>query len=106
MVAVGPKTAAQLRTVGIIADHIPDSFSSEGILSSLPQQLTNNAILWPTGHKAKPDLKDQLEARGASVTRLNVYHTTKPDQQKWPLFDGDIIIFDIFVIKTLTKKSI
>jgi uroporphyrinogen-III synthase len=72
VVAVGNATAANLRERGV-TPAIVAAGSGEAILSRLPSDLDGRRILLPCGEDAATRLPDALVARGARVTRLDVY---------------------------------
>jgi len=72
VVSVGSATAASLRERGV-SSAIVGAGSGEAILSRLPADLDGRRILMPCGEDAGIRLPETLVARGARVTRLDVY---------------------------------
>ncbi len=69
--AVGASTAGVLAEGGWSADHVGSAGAAE-LAAALP--LASGArVLFPCGEDALPDLPTTLEARGATVRRLEVY---------------------------------
>ena len=72
VVAVGTATAASLREHGV-PPAIVAAGSGETILNRLPPDLDGRRILLPCAEDAASRLPEALVARGARVTRLDVY---------------------------------
>ena len=72
VVAVGSATGSSLRERGV-TPAIVAAGSGEAILARLPQDLDGRRILLPCGEDAASRLPEALVARGARVTRLDVY---------------------------------
>jgi uroporphyrinogen-III synthase len=77
--AVGAGTAQALRNVGLIADYVPEQFSSEGLLA-LPalQQISGKRIIIFKGEGGRNVLATTFRERGASVLEAIVYQREKP----------------------------
>ncbi len=72
VVAVGSATGASLRERGV-PPAIVAAGSGEAILARLPPDLDGRRVLLPGGEDAATRLPEALVARGARVTRLDVY---------------------------------
>ncbi len=83
VIAVGPKTAAELKKNGIHVDLIPEEYTSEGILQSLKQsQVSGKSIYIPRTSEAPPDLSDILRKMGNRVEEVYVYRSQLPTDRK------------------------
>jgi uroporphyrinogen-III synthase len=88
--AVGPKTAAVLEHVDLIAQrHV-----AEGLYNSLAQaeDLHGQRILLPQSDKARPVLLDLLRQAGADVTAVTAYRTIKAEADV-DISSADVITF-------------
>ena len=74
--AIGPGTAAALRTAGIEADFVPERFVAEGLLEALEgEPLEGRRVLVARAAEARDVLPDGLRERGAQVELLALYDT-------------------------------
>lgn len=74
--AIGPKTAANLRDMGIIADFLPDEYSSEGIIEGIERLgIKGKRILLPRADIAPSFLPSGLRKLGARVEEVAAYRT-------------------------------
>jgi uroporphyrinogen III methyltransferase / synthase len=73
--AIGPGTAAALRSHGIEADVVPERFVAEGLLEALPTDLSGQHALIARAADARDTLPDGLRERGALVEVLALYET-------------------------------
>jgi len=79
VIAVGPKTAKDLKIHGMTVDLVPEKYSSSGIIQILEQQgISCKTIYIPRTSHATPNLKNSLEALGAIVHELYVYESLVP----------------------------
>lgn len=79
VVAVGPKTAAELKRNYISADLIATDHRAEGVLDLLLQQdVQGKKILYPRAEVVRPLLIDRLSAAGAEVIAPVAYRTVMP----------------------------
>lgn len=97
LAAIGPKTAAVLKDLGIRLDVEAATFCQEGLLERFQEiNLKGKNILLVRALKARDILPKGLEKRGASVTIAPAYQTVKTKIQgnklKY-LRDSDIITF-------------
>jgi len=72
IVAVGPATAAALRSAGLVPEVIAGG-SVESALEVLPERLEGLRVILPCGEDASTALPQALQERGAAVTRWVVY---------------------------------
>lgn len=76
--SVGEKTAFTLKSYGYSPDIIPDKFSSEELLGSLPvAEVQNKWFLYPCGNISLKSIMSGLKGV-SNVDELIVYNTTKP----------------------------
>ena len=74
--AIGPGTAAALRTAGIEADFVPERFVAEGLLEALEgEPLEGRRVLVARAGEARDVLPNGLRERGAEVELLALYDT-------------------------------
>lgn len=79
--AIGPATAALLRSMGIRADLVPDRYISEGVLEALNRKnLQGKKILLPRAEMARDVLPDGLVNMGASVDVVVAYRTVNSER--------------------------
>ncbi len=72
--AIGPATAAALTRAGIRVDHVPNTFLGSAIAGGLGE-LTGRQVLLARTDAAEPELREELERRGAEVSEVVAYHT-------------------------------
>jgi uroporphyrinogen-III synthase len=78
-IAVGPRTAQELKTRQIHVNLVPAKYSSEGIIQSLPQlDISGKSIRIPRTSGATPTLKEKLGEMGALVQEVYVYESVLP----------------------------
>ena len=78
-IAVGPRTAQELKAHQIQVNLVPSKYTSEGILQSLQQlDISGKAIRIPRTSSATPVLKEKLLEMGASVQEVYVYESALP----------------------------
>jgi uroporphyrinogen-III synthase len=81
--AVGPKTAQELKDHSIPVSLVPDKFSSEGILECLRQSdIFGKSIYIPRTSSATPSLANRLKEMGVNVQEIYVYKSLLPIDQK------------------------
>ncbi|BDV41329.1 uroporphyrinogen III methyltransferase [Geotalea uraniireducens] len=77
--AVGPKTAALLRTQGVKADLIPTDYKGEGVVTTLrSQEIRGTRVLFPKGDRAREVIEKGLKALGAEVIAPVAYRNITP----------------------------
>jgi uroporphyrinogen-III synthase len=82
-VAVGPKTAQELKAHKIPVNLVPAKYTSEGLLQSLRQlDISGKTICIPRTSGATPILKEKLGEMGALVKEVYVYDSVLPVDQK------------------------
>jgi uroporphyrinogen III methyltransferase/synthase len=72
IVAVGPATAAALRSAGLVPELVAGG-SAESVLAVLPERLAGLRVILPCGEDASTAFPQALQERGATVTRRVVY---------------------------------
>jgi uroporphyrinogen-III synthase len=78
-IAVGPRTAQELKAHRIQVNGVPSKYTSEGIIQSLQQlDIFGKALRIPRTSSATPVLKEKLLEMGASVQEVYVYETALP----------------------------
>jgi len=75
--AVGPKTADELRAIGLTADLVPQVHRASALIDSLSALpgAHGQSVLFPCGTLARVELRAGLRARGMVVDELVVYET-------------------------------
>jgi uroporphyrinogen-III synthase len=82
-IAVGPRTAQELKVHQIQVNLVPPKYTSEGIIQSLEQlDISGKAIRIPRTSGAAPALKEKLGEMGALVQEVYVYESVLPVDQK------------------------
>ena len=79
--AIGPATAAALRSQGIPVTLTPEKYIAESILEAfarLEGGVAGRRFLMPRGNLARPELPEALRAAGGEVLEYVVYETTMP----------------------------
>jgi uroporphyrinogen-III synthase len=80
--AVGPKTAQELRNHNMPVGLVPAKYTSEGILECLRQcGVSGKSIYIPRTRGATPDLANRLRAMGGEVQEVYVYESMLPSDQ-------------------------
>jgi uroporphyrinogen-III synthase len=78
-VAVGPRTAQELKAHQIQVNLIPPKYTSEGVAQTLRQQdVSGKTIRIPRTSSASPILKKELGEMGALVQEVYVYESALP----------------------------
>jgi uroporphyrinogen-III synthase len=81
-VAVGPRTAQELKTNHIHVSLIPAKYSSEGVIQSLQQlDIAGKVIGISRTSGATPTLAEKLREMGAKVQEIHVYESRLPLDQ-------------------------
>jgi uroporphyrinogen-III synthase len=81
-IAVGPRTAQELKSNQIHVSMVPEKYTSEGIIQSLQQlPISGKSIRIPRTTGANPALTDKLKKMGASVQEVYVYESALPDNE-------------------------
>ncbi len=80
--AVGPKTAQELRNHNIPVGLVPAKYSSEGIMQCLKQVGIASKSIWiPRTRGVTPDLAKSLGAMGGKVKEVYVYESMLPNNK-------------------------
>jgi len=74
--AVGPVTAAAVRTLGVEPSFVPERFAAEDIVAGV-DPLSGARILLPQADIADPGLAEELRKRGAIVDAIPAYRTVE-----------------------------
>lgn len=72
--AIGPATAAALRSRDVIPNVVPSEYIAESLVSSLGS-VNHEAILLPRASRTRPALAHLLQQGGADVTCVTAYET-------------------------------
>jgi uroporphyrinogen III methyltransferase / synthase len=97
--AIGPGTAAALRSFGVIADVVPDRFVAEGLIDALADVPVRRALV-ARAAQARDVLVDALRERGAEVDVVALYETVAS-----PLTDGQLAAVADADYVTFTSSS-
>jgi uroporphyrinogen III methyltransferase/synthase len=77
--AIGPRTAQELGTYGLISDVVPTQYQAEGVIAALADAgVRGSHILIPRAEVAREVLPEQLRELGATVDVIPVYRTIAP----------------------------
>src|SRR5205085_5078878 len=77
--AIGPRTAQELGTYGLISDVVPTRYQAEGVIAALADAgVRGSHILIPRAEVAREVLPEQLRELGATVDVVPVYRTIAP----------------------------
>ncbi|MGO9754207.1 MAG: uroporphyrinogen-III C-methyltransferase [Solirubrobacteraceae bacterium] len=76
--AIGPGTAAALRSRGVIADIVAERFVAEGLVDALADVPVRRALI-ARAAQAREVLPDALRSRGAEVDVLALYETVNEE---------------------------
>lgn len=88
IVAIGDKTAAELRSNGIMQIETASENTAEGILKELDSHsVRGKVILIPASNLSDNHLAEELKLRGAGVYKVIVYETRQPEKSDLD-FDG------------------
>jgi uroporphyrinogen III methyltransferase/synthase len=78
--AVGPKTAAAIRTHGVNPDLVPADYKAEGVVAAFAgTDLAGRRVLFPRADKAREVIPQGLAELGAEVTAPVAYRNVLPD---------------------------
>lgn len=79
--AIGPKTAEEVRRMGIIPDLVPDEYRAEAVVEAFKKLNAGKLkILLPRASKAREILPDELRKMSAQIDVIDAYHTVMPDE--------------------------
>jgi uroporphyrinogen III methyltransferase / synthase len=87
--AIGPATAARLRSFGLNTDVLPDSYRAESIIDAFGEKrIRNDKILLPRATEARPILPVELRRMGAVVEEVPAYRTRAVDDPDGALIES------------------
>ena len=85
LVAIGPKTADNLRRIGLTPSIIAQApFTSESLLDKFPVQLDAKTATLIKGEGGRSFLADQLRQRGLALQSIDVYRRGRPEYTALP----------------------
>lgn len=92
VIAVGPKTAEAIQSLGVRVDLVPQKYSGEGLLEAIKEiDITGKRIRMPRTCNAPPMLGEALKARGADVEEIYIYQSSLPaDEELKTKFYNDL----------------
>ena len=111
--AIGPGTAAALRSRGVLADVVPERFVAEGLVEALAELPVSRALV-ARAAQARDVLPEALRARGATVDVVPVYETRaeplSPEQRE-AVAGADYVTFTSsstvrFLLESLGEPSV
>ncbi len=104
--AIGKTTAAELIASGILADLVPDTESSAGLLEKFSSlDMKNKKVLLPRAEVASSELPEGLTRLGAAVEVVAVYKTIEIEPADIDFDYIDIILFTSgSVVRAFVKK--
>lgn len=77
--AIGPRTAKEIETWGILVDLIPSEFQAEGVVSVLAKKgIAGKRFLLPRAKEARELLPEEIQRKGGAVDVVAAYETVKP----------------------------
>ena len=91
--AIGPSTAESLKTHGITADLVPATYTAEGILERLEEDLSGRQFLLPRAKGARPILQEEIARRGGAVEEWLLYEAVSPEIDTRELHEADALLF-------------
>ncbi len=78
--AIGERTAAVIRTYGVIPERVAEESTGEGVVAALAaEDVSGAAILFPRARVARDVVPDALAARGAKIEVVTVYENRPVD---------------------------
>lgn len=79
--AVGPKTADEISSFGIVPDLIPKNYKAEGVVDEFTRlDMHGSRVLFPRADKARDVIPRELKRIGAHVDSPVVYRNVFPDR--------------------------
>ena len=77
---IGGATGDELLKYGLRPDVVPEQFVAESLLEAFDREkIAGSAVLLPCSEDARDTLFEGLKARGASVDRIHIYRSVKPE---------------------------
>jgi uroporphyrinogen III methyltransferase/synthase len=106
--AIGSATAEALAVRGITADYVPETYTTDGILTGLEHlDITGQRFLLPRADKADEELPQGIRKLGGEVHEVTSYHTVQPHgttaKAKRMLASGDIDAITFTSSSTVTN---
>lgn len=103
--AIGPATAARLKTFGLIPDLIPEKYVAESVLEVLEdwEDIEGKKYLLPRADIARPTLRQELEGHGAIVDEVVAYKTILEDPSQGRA--KDLLLAGEVDVVTFTSSS-
>ena len=92
VVVVGDKTNAALRSFGLVADVVAEQPSQEGVVAALPDDLSDQTVLFLGSKHARSYLVDVLRDRGATVTYVPIYEMVPMTPMAIEISPGDQVV--------------
>ena len=88
--AVGPRTADELRAIGITPDLVPSVHRASGLIDAIATEgdPRDQRVLFPCGTLARDELRAGLRSRGFTVDELVVYDTILTEPAAEPLLEA------------------
>jgi len=81
VIAIGDATASDLKTKGVIADYIPEQWTSEGIVEVLKSiGVKGKMFLLPRAEDARDILVNYIHNNGGTCHVIPIYRTSMPDK--------------------------
>lgn len=94
VIAIGSATSAQLAVYGIGADLVPQTYTSEGVISVLEGLGTaNKNFLLPRAEQARDVISKYIRNNGGTCTVIPIYRAEIPVSIAKPPADIDIVTF-------------
>ncbi|MBP1747824.1 MAG: uroporphyrin-III C-methyltransferase [Deltaproteobacteria bacterium] len=94
VIAIGSATSAQLAIYGINADLVPQTYTSEGIVSILEDLgVADKHFLLPRAEEARDIIIKYIRNNGGTCTVIPVYRAEVPASIESPPADIDVITF-------------
>ena len=78
--AIGTATGAALRQQGLVADFVPEQFTSEAVAAGLGERLRGQRVFLPRADIAPEDVLEALAKHGAMVEQAVAYRTVAPKE--------------------------
>ena len=86
---IGPATLDRLRTFGIVADILPETYRAESVIQAFEHQnIRGTNILLPRAMEARTVLPEELDKMGAVVDEVTAYVTTMDDRSREKLSEA------------------
>jgi uroporphyrinogen III methyltransferase/synthase len=110
MVAIGPRTAAEIERHHLRVDVVPKKFQAESIVEALEKNgITGKRFLLPRAEKARDVLPKEITKRGGHIDVVTVYRTSKGEgniPKVKELFRKKLIHVITFTSSSTVKKFV